>query len=288
MTTFSAIATLPGQPAAEALTEALERTDPAPYGVGYLEIEDGSGLFEVSAYYQEQPDATQLALCAAAFGARPFTVSEIGERDWISEVQRELTPVRAGRFLVHGSHDRAAAKTARHALEIEAAMAFGTGHHGTTRGCLMALHLLAKSGFRPRRVADIGAGTGVLAMAAAMVWKRRCVASDIDEVAVATTRANAMANRLGPLITPLRAVGFTQPRLRAGGRYDLILANILANPLKRLAPAMRANAAPGGVIVLSGILNEQRAGVEAVYRAQGFSRIRVGRDGDWSTLMMRA
>ncbi|QIE55314.1 methyltransferase domain-containing protein [Pikeienuella piscinae] len=287
MTTYSAITTLKGVAAAEAMTVAAEGMDPAPYGVGYLEIEDGSGLFEVAAYFTERPDPGQLALCAAAFGARAFTLSEIGERDWVSEVQRELTPVVAGRFLVHGSHDRGAAKRARHPLEIEAAMAFGTGHHGTTRGCLMALHLLAKSGFRPRRIADIGAGTAVLAMAAASVWKRRCLASDIDEVAVATARANARANRLGPLIATARAAGFAAPRVRADAPYDLILANILANPLKRMAGAMRAHLAPGGVIVLSGILNEQRAGVEAVYRAHGFARIRIGRDGDWSTLVLQ-
>lgn len=287
MTTFSAITTLKGAAAAEAMAEAAEGMDPAPYGVGWLEIEDGSGLYEVAAYFTERPDPGQLALCAAAYGARPFTLSEIGARDWVSEVQRELTPVAAGRFLVHGRHDRAAAKRARHPLEIEAAMAFGTGHHGTTRGCLMALHSLMKSGFQPRRIADIGAGTGVLAMAAATVWRRRCLASDIDEVAVATARANARANRLGPLIATVRAAGFKAPRLRAGAPYDLILANILANPLKGLAAAMRAHLAPGGVVVLSGILNTQCAGVEAVYRGHGFARLRITSDGDWSTLVLR-
>lgn len=287
MTTFSAITTLAGLKPAEALSEAVERMTPAPCGVGYLEIEDGSGRFEVAGYFTEPPDPGQLSLCAAAFDARPFVVSEIGERDWVSEVRRELTPVSAGRFLVHGGHDRAAARTARHPLEIEAAMAFGTGHHGTTRGCLLAIDKLARSGFRPRRIADIGSGTGVLAMAAATVWRRRCIATDIDEVAVETLRANARANRLRPWIFPLRAAGFAAPMIRAGGRFDLILANILANPLKRMAPAMRTHLNRGGVVVLSGVLNEQAAGVEAIYRAHGFARIRIGRDGDWSTLTLR-
>lgn len=167
-------------------------------------------------------------------------------------------------------------------------MAFGTGHHGTTRGCLLALHLLARTGFRPRRIADIGSGTGILAMGAGSLWRRRSIATDIDPIAVETLRANARANRLGPWLFPVRAAGFAAPVIRRNGPYDLILANILANPLKRMAPAMRAHIAPGGVIVLSGILNEQRAGVEAVYRSHGFSRVRVGRDEDWSTLVMRA
>ncbi|MEX2518466.1 MAG: 50S ribosomal protein L11 methyltransferase [Paracoccaceae bacterium] len=287
MTIFSAITTLPGLAPAEALAEALEGMDPAPYGVGVMEIEDGRGLWEVAAWFESPPDEVGLALAAAAFEARPFAVSEVGDRDWVSDVQRELAPVAAGRFLVHGSHDRAAAKNVRHALEIEAAMAFGTGHHGTTRGCLMALHLLAKAGFQPRRIADIGSGTGVLAMAAAMLWRRPTLASDIDQVAVETARANAAVNRLGPWIRSARATGFAAEAVRAGGPYDLVLANILANPLKRLAGAMRTHTAPGAVIVLSGVLNEQRAGVEAVYRAHGFARLHIGRDGDWSTLSMR-
>lgn len=288
MAIFSAITTLGDLKQAEALAEAIEAMTPEPYGVGVLEIEDGSGLLEVAGWFMEEPDESQLAICAAAFGAKDFVVSEVGEKDWVSEVQRELSPVRAGRFLVHGSHDREVARNARHPLEIEAAMAFGTGHHGTTRGCLLALHLLARAGFRPRRIADIGAGTGVLAMAAAMLWKQKCVATDIDQIAVETLAANARANRLGPWMRPVRATGFTSGVIRENGPDDLIFANILANPLKRMAPDMRANIAPGGVIVLSGILNEQCNGVEAMYRSHGFSRVRVGQDEDWSTLVMRA
>ena len=261
--------------------------EPAPYGVGVFEIEDGSGDWEVAAFFMDRPNDVDLALIAAAFGARDFVISEIGERDWVSEVRRELKPVRAGRSLVHGSHDREAAKDFRHALEIEAAMAFGTGHHGTTRGCLNALHRLAKMGFHPKRVADIGCGTGVLAMAAASLWKLRCVASDIDPVAVATAKANFRANGLTFGGHLARAAGFRSDVVRRGGPYHLIFANILANPLKRLAPDMARHTAPGGVIVLSGVLNEQCAGVEAIYLGNGFSRLWISRDGEWSTLVLR-
>ena len=287
MTTFSATTTLTDESKAKRLAEALEQVSPEPYGVGCFEIEDDSGEWEVAAYFMDRPDDIALTLAAAAFDARDFVISEIGERDWVSEVRRELKPVRAGRFIVHGSHDRDAASDARHALEIEAAMAFGTGHHGTTRGCLNALDKLAKMGFQPKRVADIGCGTGVLAMAAASLWKLRCVASDIDPVAVATAKANFRANGLsfGGRLT--RAAGFRSDVVRQGGPYHLIFANILANPLKRLAPDMARNTAPGGVVVLSGVLNEQRAGVEAVYLGNGFSRLWISRDGEWSTLILR-
>ena len=286
MTTYSAT-TLTTESGAKALGDALEALDPAPYGVGVFEVEDGSGDWEVSAFFMDPPDEAGLALAAAAFGARPFAVSEIGDRDWVAQVRRELTPVRAGRFVVHGSHDREAAAGVPHALEIEAAMAFGTGHHGTTRGCLDALDRLARAGFRPRRIADIGCGTGVLAMAAASLWRRGGLASDIDPVAVATARANFRANGLASDGRIVRAAGFAHDAIRDGGPYDLIFANILARPLKRLAPDMARNAALGGFIILSGVLNEQRAGVEAVYLGNGFTRHRVAADGEWSTLVMR-
>ena len=286
MTIYTAIATIPGEAAADSLSAALEALASEPYGVGVFEVEDGSGLWEVAAYFMDPPDETGLALASAAFGASQFAVSAVGDRDWVAEVRRELAPVIAGRFIVHGAHDRAMAAGNRHALEIEAAMAFGTGHHGTTRGCLNAIDRLARIGFRPRRIADIGAGTAVLAMAAASVWRRPAIASDIDPVAVATSEANIRANRFGPDVRALQAVGFRSSVLRAAAPFDLILANILARPLKRLAPDMAWATAPGGVIVLSGILNEQADGVLAVYRSWGFATRWRSRDGEWTTLTL--
>ena len=287
MTTYSAIATIRGKEEAEVMGEMLERMTPEPTGVGVFEIEDGSGLWEVGGYFMEAPDPAGLALISSATVAREVVVSEIGDRDWVAEVRRDLTPVRAGRFLVHGAHDRDAARGVQYALEIEAAMAFGTGHHGTTRGCLNALDLLATQGFSPRRIADIGCGTGVLAMAAAALWRRPVVASDIDPIAVATARANFRANGLTGKALLVQAAGFRHPQLRRAGPFDLIFANILANPLKRLAPSMAEATRPGGVIILSGVLNEQRAGVEGVYLSHGYSRLWISEDGEWSTLVLR-
>jgi ribosomal protein L11 methyltransferase len=172
-------------------------------------------------------------------------------------------------------------------LEIEAAQAFGTGHHATTQGCLEALDRLARTGFRPRRVADIGAGTGVLAMAAAALWPVRAVAGDIDPVAAATARANAAANGLAARVACVTAPGFRHPRLRAGAPYDLIFANILAGPLRRLAPAIAAHQAPGGIAILSGILARQAPGVLAVYRGWGYCTLAAPEPGEWKTLVLR-
>ena len=287
MPTWTALATLPGRVAAEALAEAMEALDPAPTGVGAFEIEDGSGLWEVGGYFEAAPDEVGLALLAAAHGAGGFAVSKLPETDWVAQVRRELSPVFAGRFVVHGGHDAERVPPNLIGLRIEAAMAFGTGHHETTRGCLLALDGLARRGFRPRRVADVGCGTAVLAMAAAKLWRAPCVASDIDPVAVATARANAAANQVPREVRVAGGAGFRAAVLRERPRFDLIFANILARPLRRLAPDMAARTAPGGRIVLSGVLTRQAAGVEGVYRAWGFAPERRIRLGQWTTMAMR-
>lgn len=286
MTTFSAITTLPGREAAEALAEALEEMEPA--GVGVFEIEDGSGQWEVGAYFDASaPDDITLALLAAAFGAAPFAVSEVPETDWVAHVRRELQPVEAGRFFVHGSHDADRVPPGRVPLLIEAAMAFGTGHHGTTKGCLLALERLAAEGFRARNAVDIGCGTAVLAMAAASIWPDPVLASDIDPVAVEVARANVAANGLAGRVTCHEAAGFDAAPLRAAAPFDLVFANILKGPLIALAPDMARFVEPEGVAILSGILNQQADDVAEVYAAAGFSLVARDELGDWTTLVLR-
>ncbi len=286
MPTYSALTTLDDREPAEALAEALEGFVPEPVGVGTFEIEDGSGRYEVGAYFEEPPDDTALALMSAAFGAAPFVVSEVPETDWVSHVKRELQPVEAGRFFVYGSHDAERVPTGAVALLIEASMAFGTGHHGTTRGCLLALDRLDRQGVRAQNVADIGCGTAVLAMAAAAIWDRPVIASDIDPVAVDVARANAEANGLGDRLISVEAAGFDHADLRARAPYDLVFANILKGPLLALAPDMAAMIAPGGRAILSGILNTQADEVQAAYHAQGFATDSRDSLGDWTTLVL--
>ncbi|MFC3167692.1 MULTISPECIES: 50S ribosomal protein L11 methyltransferase [Paracoccus] len=286
MTTYSALTHVQGHDAAEALADACEDLDPEPVGTGTFEIEDGSGRWEVGVYFTEAPDEIALALLAAAYGANPFAISEVPDVDWVAHVKRELTPVRAGRFYVHGSHDADTVPEGVEALCIEAAMAFGTGHHNTTKGCLEALDRLATQGFQPHRIVDIGCGTAVLAMAAARLWPVTVLASDIDAVAVDTAAANVIANGLDGRVICLEAAGFDHPMLEDNAPYDLVLANILKQPLIDLAPEMAQVVAPGGRVVLSGILTTQAQEVTQVYGDAGFTLERRDDLAEWSALVM--
>jgi ribosomal protein L11 methyltransferase len=288
MPTYSALTTLSGEPAAQALARALEALDPAPAGVGVFEIEDDSGLWEVGAYFLDPPDDIVLMLLAEAWGARPFAVSELPDIDWVAKVRRELSPVEAGRFFVYGSHDADKVPPGRIALQIEATVAFGTGHHGTTLGCLRAFDRLLDAGFRPDRVADIGCGTAVLALAAAAVLPQaRILASDIDAVAVDVARANARINALDGRIDCLEAAGFAHPGLAAAAPFDLVFANILKGPLVELAPAMAAHLAVGGLAILSGLLVVQAESILGAYAEAGFAPVEREDIGEWSTLVLR-
>jgi ribosomal protein L11 methyltransferase len=206
-------------------------------------------------------------------------------KDWVKASLEGLQPVEAGRFMVHGSHDRHRVSPNRIGIEIEAALAFGTGHHGTTRGCLLLLdHVLNVR--QPQRVLDLGTGTGVLAIAAAKALRRRVLASDIDRRAAITARENAWLNGAGNLVEAIWATGFAAEEFRHRGPFDLVLANILANPLKRLATPMRAHLDASATVILSGLLPSQANGVIAAYRANGLIlRKRIELEG-WTSLLL--
>lgn len=287
MPTYTALTTLPGKAPAEALGEAMERLNPEPTGVGVFEIEDDSGLWEVGAYFVEAPDEAGLAVLAAAFDAKPFAISELPETDWVAKVKRELAPVEAGRFFVYGSHDADQVPENCEPLLIEAAMAFGTGHHGTTQGCLRALDRLDSEGFTGLNVADIGCGTAVLAMGAARIWPNPALAGDIDPVAVEVAAANVKVNDLGGRVKCVVAAGFGAPELEAAAPFDLVFANILKGPLIDLAPDMASNLQEGGYAILSGILNEQADEVIAVYAQNGINLAYREEIGEWTTLTLK-
>ncbi|WP_323765640.1 50S ribosomal protein L11 methyltransferase [Marinovum sp.] len=287
MPTFTAFTTLTGKDQAHALGEAMERLEPEPTGIGVFEMEDGSGLWEIGGYFTEAPDAAALALLTAAFGAREFVVSELPETDWVAKVRRDLAPVEAGRFFVYGSHDADKVPEDAEPLLIEAAMAFGTGHHGTTLGCLRALDRLANEGFEGQRVADIGCGTAVLAMAAARIWPQTVLASDIDQVAVDVALANVRANGLEGRVTCLEATGFDHPEIADRAPFDLVFANILMGPLIALAPDMARHLGTQGYAILSGILNEQADEVIAVYAENGINLVQREEIVEWTTLTLR-
>jgi ribosomal protein L11 methyltransferase len=194
--------------------------------------------------------------------------------------------VPAGRFVVHGAHDRERVPANKLAIEIEAALAFGTGHHGTTRGCLLLLDHVLKA-YQPRRVLDLGTGTGVLGIAAAKALKIGVLASDIDPPSVKVAQENARLNETGNLVQVIRATGFSAPGFAQRGPFDLVLANILANPLRQLATPMAQHLAPGALVILSGLLTPQARGVIAAYRSRGLVPLRHLRIEGWSSLLLR-
>ena len=286
MSAWSALTTLPGKSPAEALSEALEGLMPEPMGVGVFEIEDGSGLWEVGAYYTDKPDDVQLDLLAAVHGAKPFAISEVPDKDWVAEVKRELAPIEAGRFFLYGSHDADKVSADKIPLLIEAAMAFGTGHHGTTKGCLLEFEKLLADGFKASSVLDLGCGTAVLAMAAAKVWDGHFFASDIDEVATDTARANIEVNNLKGRISVVTAAGFDHPDLTGNAPFGLVFANILKGPLIELAPEIGRNVTTGGCVILSGVLDQQGSETEKAYKNQGFKLVSSTQIGEWLALTM--
>ena len=287
MTTYTALTTLTGKSQAEALGEALERLTPEPTGVGVFEVEDGSGLWEVGGYFLEQPDTAGLALLATLHDAAAFVVSEVPDVDWVAKVRRELAPVEAGQFFVYGAHDADQVPEGKIALLIEAAMAFGTGHHGTTLGCLRALDRLDQASVTGQNVADIGCGTAVLAMAAARIWPNPAWASDIDQVAVDVAEANVAANNLQGRVKCVEAAGFDAPELHDAAPFDLVFANILKGPLVALSPDMASHVSDGAHVILSGILNEQADEVIAVYAQNGFNLIHREEIVEWTTLTLQ-
>jgi ribosomal protein L11 methyltransferase len=253
-------------------------------------FERPDGLWDVTAYFADPPDQVlvrELVADAAGAEAANGIVFDIVEaKDWVKATLEDLVPVPAGRFVVHGQHDRDRVAPNKLGIEIEAALAFGTGHHGTTRGCLLLLDHVLKE-WRPRRVLDLGTGTGVLAIAAAKALHERILASDIDPLSVQVARENARLNQTGHLIEMIHATGFAAPEFAQRGPFDLVLANILANPLRQLATPMARHLAPSALVILSGLLTHQAASVIAAYRTRGLVPVRHLRIDGWSSLLLR-
>jgi ribosomal protein L11 methyltransferase len=235
----------------------------------------------VEALYVAMPDGALLTKLAG----RDVHVALLPDVDWIKLSQEGLPPVRAGRFFVYGAHDAGTVPHGVIPIRIEAGLAFGTGHHETTALCLRVLSDLAKRR-RFDNVLDLGCGTGLLAIGAAKLWRKPVLASDIDVVAVDVTKENARANGEAPLIRALTADGLTHPTLAKHAPYDLIIANILAGPLTKLAPDIVRSLAPGGVLILSGLLKWQENLVASFYRPQGLILRGTRRDGHWSALTL--
>src|SRR3984885_4507848 len=235
-------------------------------------FERPDGRWDVSVHFAEPPHEPSIrelvGLAAGDDAAQGIAFDIVEAKDWVKATLEELIPVRAGRFIVHGHHDRSRVPVNKLGIEIEAALAFGTGHHGTTRGCLLLLDEVLKAYF-PRRVLDLGTGTGVLAIAAAKALQIKVLASDIDPLSVRVAHDNARLSGTGDLVETIQAVGFSAPHFAKRGPFDLVLANILANPLRQMATAMARHLAPSARVILSGLLPHQAQSVIAAYRARG-------------------
>ena len=274
---------------------AVEIFEAALQALGGAVARDAGGRraeVPLDVYLKDEPARAELsdmlsaAAAAAGLAPPPFTIEALPALDWVAESRKGLPPLRVGRFFVYASHAAAERPASAIAIRIEAGQAFGTGHHESTRGCLVALEALSRRG-RPRACLDLGCGTGILAVAMAKLWRAPVLACDIDPLAVAVARENARLNGVGPAVRAVRSDGAARRSLASRGPYDVIAANILAPPLAAMAGDLRRALAPGGRLILSGLLRGQDGAVLARYRARHLrleSRLVLG---DWVTLVLR-
>ncbi len=268
----------------ELMTDAFEEEG---YAIATMEIDEKSDIWEASLYLMADEEEVMrerfAALLSVPFPDAVILSEVLPDIDWIAKSLEGLKPVRAGRFIVHGSHDRDKSRAGEISIEIDAGQAFGTGHHGTTAGCLEVIDSVLRSR-KIRRVLDLGTGSGVLAIAARKLAPVRVLATDIDPIATKVARENVRLNGIVSGLTLETAPGFHSTAFRRHGPFDLIIANILARPLIRMAPQLAAELAPGGQVVLSGILAEQRWKVLAAYNGAGLRHVRtIWREG-WVTI----
>ncbi|TXJ34777.1 MAG: 50S ribosomal protein L11 methyltransferase [Afipia sp.] len=274
---------------ASRIVDAITESYPS-HDLAIAAFEAPGGRWDITMHFGEPPDEdfirSLVTDAAGEVAASSIVFGTVETKDWVKASLADLVPVSAGRFIVHGSHDRDRVPPNKLGIEIEAALAFGTGHHGTTRGCLLLLdHVLNQR--TPKRVLDLGSGTGVLAIAAAKALRRRVLATDIDFRSVIVASENAHLNGVGTLVEAVHATGFHAPDFAANGPFGLVMANILANPLRRLAPDMAKHLAPHAFVILSGLLPHQANSVVAAYRGAGLKLLkRIQIDG-WSSLLMQ-
>jgi ribosomal protein L11 methyltransferase len=264
---------------AQRLSATLEELDPTPV-VSAFELGE-RGLWEVEAFFANEPDETELAKLVGT----PMRVLPVEDENWIARSLEGLPPVQTERFFIYGEHSAGDVPANAIGLKIEASYAFGTGHHGTTKGCLLAYERLMKRR-RFRNALDLGCGTGVLALAFARTAHRPAVATDIDILAAAKTRENARLNRAAPYMRVAHGDGFRAAHVADGAPYDLIFANILAGPLMKLMPGIKKHLAPGGNAILSGLLDEQAHAVLAMANAHGLRLVRRSALEGWITLIL--
>jgi ribosomal protein L11 methyltransferase len=268
-----------------------DMVEPHVDAVSTFELQEGGQwLIECTSY--NEPDTSRigmkLAVLAAAHGiAEPeMTKEPLAPIDWVTQTYLSFPPITAGRFFIHGSHHKKPVPKGKMGLQIEAAMAFGSGEHATTQGCLRAISELAAKG-RIKDALDMGCGSGILAFALAKLARVPVIGVDIDELSIEIAQENAKLNRVHKLVKLYAANGYAAEAVRRHGKFDLIVANILARPLAKMSPSLRRHLQPGGTVILSGLLHRQEPLVINAHRAQGLRLVKRFRLGDWSTLVLK-
>ena len=271
---------------AREICSLIEKMTPLPIGIGFFELDDETSTLEIEAYFKEKPNISEIALLELLYNTT-IKVSLLEKVDWIAKVQKNLTPISIDNIYIHGSHHRKTLNVNKINIEIQAAMAFGTGHHATTRSCIRLFLGLTRRGIKFKNVADIGCGTGVLSMVAAKTEGTIVTAVDNDIIAVDTARVNFLSNKLSSLHRVFRSNDFRHYTVSTRGKFDLIFANILFFPLKIMVKRAAEAIKNGGIIILSGMSHRQAIRVEKVYFNHSFQRVDVLREGPWTSLALR-
>ena len=271
---------------ARQICSLLEKLTPEPLGCGFTEIDNTKNLWEVDAYFNYKPNLSIKFILEELFPVEIF-IEEIRYTNWVARVERKLTPVSVQNIFIHGSHHKTTISQHKKNIEIQAAMAFGTGHHSTTKLCISIYLKLIKKGYLFKNILDLGCGTGVLSIVASKISKVRITAIDNDEIAVETTKFNFLKNKISNNSIVVRSNGFNNSHIKKLGKFDLIFANILFQPLKKIVKSANKNLIHKGHIILSGISIKQSIKIEQVYFGHNFKKIDSYKEGNWITIIMK-
>jgi len=283
---FSFFAVVKSEIIACQVASLFENTKPKPEGVGIFEIEDGNGEWEVGAYYKNLPSKIQFLLIEKIFDIN-LVFSRLKNENWVKKVQRDLKPVILKHFVVCSSHYFKKIQTNKIKVEIQASMAFGTGHHGTTVGCLKAIEFLYKKRINLKNFLDIGTGTGLLAIGISKMFKIPGLATDCDDISYRVAKNNINKNGLSKKIVVVKSYGFNNKIIRNNSNYDLIISNILLKPLCSLANEFSISLNEKGFLILSGITKDQLSKICSVFKSNNFFLYKKFLVGDWVTIIFK-
>jgi len=283
--TYALTCLVKSESSARQLCSLIEKVEPTPMGVGFYELDERNSIWEIEAYFKEKPKIGIIALLEGLYETN-FNLSALEKVDWVSKVQRNLTPISIDNIYIHGEHHKDILALNKKNIEIQAAMAFGTGHHVTTTACIYLYLYLLKNKNKFTNVADIGCGTGILSMVAFKTCKAINTAIDNDLFAIETTRSNFSINKLSNRNIIIKSNELRNSRIYTRGKFDLIFANILFLPLKNMVKNVSKHLRPGGFIILSGMSNKQAILIEKIYLGHTFKRVKILKEGSWTSLAL--